>query len=46
LIKGKISSPAALEVLEAVENFGGPFDKMRNDSRMKQKIRSMRAIIG
>ncbi|EFK06495.1 conserved hypothetical protein [delta proteobacterium NaphS2] len=46
LIKGKISSPAALEVLEAIEGFGGPFDKMRNDSRMKQKIRSMRAIIG
>ena len=46
LIKGKISSPAALEVLEAIENFSGPLDKMGNDSRMKQKIRSMRAIIG
>jgi len=46
LIKGKISSPAALEVMEAIENYGGPLDKMGNDSRMKQKVQSMNIILG
>jgi len=46
MIKGKISSPAALEVMEAIENYGGPLDKMGNDSRMKQKVQSMNVILG
>jgi len=46
LVRGKISSPAALEVLEAIVNYGGPLDKMGKDSRMKQKVQSMNAIIG
>lgn len=46
LIKGKISSPAALEVLAAIETYGGPLDKMGLASRMKQKIGSMKAILG
>ena len=45
LIKGKISSPAAIEVLQSIENFKAPLDKMRNDSRMKQKVQSMRIIM-
>lgn len=46
LIKGKISSLAALEVLYAIENYGGPLDKMGSDSRMKQKVQSMNVILG
>ncbi|RUQ27892.1 MAG: hypothetical protein EKK68_15370 [Candidatus Competibacteraceae bacterium] len=46
LIKGKISSPAALEVLTAIETYSGPLDKMGLDSRMKRKIGSMKAILG
>ncbi|HPG41520.1 MAG TPA: hypothetical protein PLP19_10385 [bacterium] len=46
LIKGKISSPAALEVLAAIETYGGPLDKMGFDSRIKQKVISMQAILG
>lgn len=46
LVKGKISSPAALEVLDAIESYGGPLDKMGNDSRMKQKVQSMNVILG
>lgn len=45
LIKGKISSQAALEVLEAIEEYGGPLDKMGIDSRMKKKIDFMKAIL-
>ena len=46
LIKGKLSAPAAKEVLEAVEEFPGPLDKMKDDSRIKQKVNSMIKIIG
>jgi len=46
LIKGKLSAPAAKEVLEAIEEFPGPLDKMKNDSRIKQKVKSMIKIIG
>lgn len=46
LIKGKISSPAALEVLDSIQSYSGPLDKMGSDSRMKQKVQSMNAIIG
>jgi len=46
LVKGKISSPAALEVLESIQTYNGPLDKMGSDSRMKQKVQSMNAIIG
>ncbi len=45
LIRGKISAPAALEVLDAIVNFNGPLDKMGNDTRMKQKIKLMVTII-
>ncbi|MCI5138452.1 MAG: hypothetical protein D3922_08550, partial [Candidatus Electrothrix sp. AR1] len=33
LIKGKMSAPAALEVLTAIQDFSGPLDKMGSDSR-------------
>ncbi len=46
LIRGKISSPAALEVLEAIGNYGGPLDKMGSDSSMTRKIQTMNVILG
>lgn len=45
LIKGKISAPAIKELVEAIEWFSGPFDKMKEDSRIRQKINSMRTIL-
>ena len=45
LLKGKISAPAIKELIEAIENFSGPLDKMKDDSRIKQKVKSMRAIL-
>jgi hypothetical protein len=45
LIKGKISAPAIKELVEAIEWFSGPLDKMKEDSRIRQKINSMRTIL-
>lgn len=43
--EGNLSSPAALEVLAAIESLIIPLDKMGNDSRVKRIIENMRAIL-
>lgn len=45
LIKGKLTSPSALEVYEAIKKFTGPLDNIRNDSSIKQKINTMEKIM-
>ncbi|MCJ8345593.1 hypothetical protein MJH12_08630 [bacterium] len=45
LIRNKLTAPAALEVLSAVEEFHGPLDRMKNDTRLQSKIKSMKAIL-
>lgn len=45
LIKGKISASAIKELVEAIEGFPGPLDKIKEDSRIKQKIDNMWTIL-
>lgn len=45
LIKGKISASAIKELVEAIEGFPGPLDKIKEDFRIKQKIDNMCTIL-
>jgi len=46
LVDGKISAPAARELLDEIRTFSAPLDKMKDDSRMKRKVSAMQAITG
>jgi hypothetical protein len=46
LIDGKITAPAARELMDEIRSFSAPLDKMKNDSRMQRKIATMQTITG
>jgi len=45
ILKTKISAPAVQEVLDAIVDFSGPLDKMKNDTRIQKKVSNMKMII-
>ncbi len=46
LMNIKISMPALKELVEDIENFSGPIDALRKDSRIKQKVNNITKILG
>ena len=46
LVKGKLTAPAAQEILDSIQSYTGPLDKMGSDSRMQRKVQAMAAILG
>lgn len=46
LMKPKISSPAARELVEAVEAFRGPMHMMRHDTVIKNKVETLKKLLG
>ena len=46
LIDGKITPPAARDLLSDIRSFSGPIDKMKDDSRMSRKVVMMQQIVG
>lgn len=45
MMKTKSSAPAVKELIEDIETFSGPFDKMKDDSRIKRKIENLQKIL-
>lgn len=45
IMKDKVSSPAVKELIADIDRFTGPLDKMRNDSRIKQKVNILLKIL-
>ncbi len=46
MMKNKVSAPAIKELIEEIENFKGPIDKLKDDRRFNQKRANMMKIIG
>lgn len=46
LVKPKISAVALKELINDIENFSGPYDKMKDDSRIKRKVANLKKLIG
>ncbi|MDD4343163.1 MAG: hypothetical protein PHH19_02200 [Eubacteriales bacterium] len=45
-LKGKITSGAVLELINEILNYGGPLDKIKDDTRFNKKIDTLQKIIG
>lgn len=45
VLKIKITSSAVTELIKEIESFSGPLDKMKDDSRFKQKVSTLRKIV-
>ncbi len=45
ILKIKITSSAVTELIKEIESFSGPLDKMKDDSRFKQKVSTLRKIV-
>ncbi len=46
LMEGRVSSEAARELVEEIKKYRGPLERLRDDSRIKQKLQSFRTITG
>jgi len=45
LMEPKISAPVVKELIEDIQTFSGPLDKMKDDSGLKRKIKSIQRIL-
>lgn len=45
MMKNKVSSPAIKELIEDIEAYQGPLDKMKDDTRIKRKVDNLRKIL-
>lgn len=46
LMKDKVSAAAVKEIIEDIQEYEGPLDRMRDDSRIKRKVDNLQRIIG
>lgn len=46
IIKPKLTAPAVRELVESIETFTGPLDKMRDTSEIKRKVQNLQMILG
>ena len=44
-IEPRITSPAIKELIEEINKFNGPLDRMRDDSRIKKLVKTLRPLI-
>lgn len=45
IIKNKVSTPAVKELINDIEGYKGPLDRMKNDSNIKRKVTALKKII-
>ena len=45
MMKTRVSAPAIRELIDRIEGFTGPFDKLRDDGRIKAAVLNMRRIL-
>jgi len=45
MMKNKVSMPAVKELIDAIEKYKGPLDKMKDDSDIERKVTALRKII-
>jgi hypothetical protein len=45
MMNGKVSMPAVKELIDDVEKYRGPLDKLKDDSEIKRKVKALRKII-
>jgi hypothetical protein len=45
MMKNKVSMPAVKELIDTIEKYRGPLDKMKDDSEIKRKVTPLRKII-
>jgi hypothetical protein len=45
MMKGKVSMPAVKELIDDVEKYRGPLDKLKDNSEIKRKVKALRKII-
>ena len=44
-VRNNISSPAAIEIIDAIKSYGASFDKLRQDSKLNKKVDNIITII-
>jgi hypothetical protein len=45
MMKNKVSMPAVKELIDTIEKYKGPLDKMKDDSEIQRKVTPLRKII-
>lgn len=45
-MKAKVSAPAVKELIEEIQTYEGPLDRMKDDTRFKRKVDVLKKIIG
>lgn len=45
LMKVKVSAPAVKELIEMIERFSGPFDRLKDDSKLKSRVANLKKIL-
>ncbi len=45
IMKDKVSMPAVKELIDDVEKYRGPLDKLKDNSKIKRKVKALRKII-
>jgi hypothetical protein len=45
MMKNKVSMPAVKELIDTIEKYKGPLDKMKDDSEIRRKVTPLRKII-
>ena len=46
MMKSKVSAPAILELIKALESFTGPLDQMKDDTAIKRHLVALKTILG
>ncbi|MEB3283171.1 MAG: hypothetical protein VKK42_30045 [Lyngbya sp.] len=46
IMKDKVSMPAVKELIDDIEKYRGPLDKMKDDSEIRRKVKTLKKIIG
>jgi hypothetical protein len=46
MMKSKVTAAAVRELIDDIQAFPGPLDRMRDDSRIKQKVANLQRILG
>ena len=45
-MKVKVSAPAVKELIDEIEKYRGPLDKLKSESKFKNKVDNLQKILG
>jgi len=45
IMKGKVSMPVVKDLIDDIEKYRGPLDKLKDNSEIKRKVKALNKII-